>query len=315
MSNKTNKPINMPKNIDSYKVLRQVGVSEKAQLYLAIDEQSKKQQKVVLKVFDQPLENQGDEEIEMIKKFNHKNIIGYVNNGVTEIANESGSKEQVNYLVMEYGAKGDLYDYIANTGSFSEELARFYTVQLMNGLRHMYDKGHCHRDIKLENLMINDKYQLKITDFDTVANIYGDNNCGLLSDYCGTRQYMAPELLAKDYYVGEKVDMFALGAMLFMMVTGSAAFVEANRSDERYKFICRKQYAKFWAFYDHEEYSEEFKSLIEALLNPESEKRPTLSDLNHYPWFKANSGEDLTKKEAATEMANRYEMIALQEAQ
>ena len=64
----------------------------------------------------------------MIKKFNHENIIGYLDHGVTKISDNFGYLKQVNYLVMEYCCKGDLFDFVASTGSFSESLARAYIL-------------------------------------------------------------------------------------------------------------------------------------------------------------------------------------------
>lgn len=140
--------------------------------------------------------------------------------------------------------------------------------------------------------MVDDKYNLKIIDFDTSTAKCGEDNCGLLNSYVGTKQYMAPEMLTNQFYSGEKVDMFALGTLLFMMVTGSAPFIEARPKDIRYKYIYRRKYAEFWAFDKNSTntYSKEFKSLIEALLSPESEKRPTLTDLYSHPWLNTKNG-------------------------
>jgi len=156
----------------------------------------------------------------------------------------------VNYLVMENAPKGDLFDYISTTGAFSEPLARYYTIQLLEGLNHIYQNGLVHRDLKLENIMIDDKFDLKIIDFGTLASRDGHPNMGgMLKTYCGTRSYMAPELLRKQNYDGEKVDMFAVGTLLFMMVVGLAPFEQARSNDLRYKYIKNKQYSQYWAFY------------------------------------------------------------------
>lgn len=208
-------------------------------------------------------------------------------------------------------ANGDLYDVLAKTGRFSEDLARHYIMQLLDGLDHIYNQGFVHRDLKLENLMIDSKFDLKIIDFDTVTGKYGKNFTGLLDTYCGTRNYMAPEMLKRKVYVGEKVDMFAVGVILFMMVTGCAPFQEAKANDGNYKHIHKKNFDKFWAIYQSEQnqYSVELMNLINHLLSEDSSQRPTLQDLASHPWFYLNKDTRGMQRQAKIEMKKRFEQI------
>jgi serine/threonine protein kinase len=121
-------------------------------------------------------------------------------------------------------ANGDLYTAISKTGPFEESLARYYFKQLLEGLEHMHQKGIAHRDIKLENILFDENFDLKIADMGFAAPIAGQFRTRL-----GTTCYMAPELFAGYPYHGEVVDLFAAAVILFIMVTQLPPFV-ANAS-------------------------------------------------------------------------------------
>lgn len=69
------------------------------------------------------------------------------------------------YIILEYLKNGEVFDYLSKTGPFSENLARFYFMQLMEGLTLIHNAGICHRDIKLENLLYDKDFNLRISDF------------------------------------------------------------------------------------------------------------------------------------------------------
>mmetsp|Transcript_438 Transcript_438/g.465 ORF Transcript_438/g.465 Transcript_438/m.465 type:complete len:85 (+) Transcript_438:236-490(+) len=73
-------------------------------------------------------------------------------------------------IELEYCFYGELYDYIESTGKFSEKEARFYFNQLINVLQYMHDLGYAHRDIKIENLLLGEDFELKLADFGFSTN-------------------------------------------------------------------------------------------------------------------------------------------------
>jgi serine/threonine protein kinase len=115
----------------------------------------------------------------------------------------------------------------------------------MEGLRHMHSQNICHRDIKLENLLLNSDFMLKIADFGFACLIEGDNKSGVLTTRLGTEGYMAPEIYLMKYS-GVKVDVFAAGVVLFIMLSGHPPFQKAVVTDPYFKLIRDKKGNVFW---------------------------------------------------------------------
>lgn len=105
------------------------------------------------------------------------------------------SINEVDYVVLKEAANGCLFDFVAKTGSpFSEPVARFYATQLLEGLDYCHFKGITHRDLKTENLLLDEAFNLKIADFGFAGYSCGDDFSGLLKSKVGTPRYMAPEI-------------------------------------------------------------------------------------------------------------------------
>ena len=127
---------------------------------------------------------------------NHPNIIKTVDfYEDTHLYNYKGkkSKNRYNFLVLELAVGDTLFEYLMK-GEFSHPVARFYFKQLISALDHMYSKGYYHRDLKPGNLLMDEKFNLKLADFGVsrlVGKGYGDD---ILSTTVGTRSYMCPEL-------------------------------------------------------------------------------------------------------------------------
>lgn len=85
-----------------------------------------------------------------------------------------------------------MFDFIADTGKFSEIVSRTYFQQLLNGINYMHQKGYTHRDIKPENLLMSSDFLLKISDFGFSCSLKGRDYSGILHTKLGTEGYMAP---------------------------------------------------------------------------------------------------------------------------
>ena len=106
----------------------------------------------------------------------------------------SGAKKEVYYLVLEIASGGELFDYISETGAFTEKFARFYFKQLLQGLDHCHLNGIAHRDLKPENILICGAFNVKVADFGFAAPVDGRDGAKFLETKLGTPNYMAPEI-------------------------------------------------------------------------------------------------------------------------
>jgi len=89
----------------------------------------------------------------------------------------------------------------------------------LDGLEFMHNRGYAHRDIKMENLLLNKDFDLKIADFGFATDLKGKDGTGFLHENIGTPSYMAPEILLDQPYKGATVDIFASAVVLFQMVS------------------------------------------------------------------------------------------------
>lgn len=185
-------------------------------------------------------------------------------------------------IVESLASGGELFFYISNSGYLPEPFARFYFRQMINGIEYMHHQGVAHRDLKPDNVLLDDNFQLKIADFGFAAPLMGRYGSGYLRTKCGTKPYMAPEIHADKPYKGEAVDLFASAIILFIMVSGTPPFNQAKPDEYYYKYIYNNNWAKFWPYHYQGKpskqnfYSDSFKDLIQSMLAYEPSKRFTL---------------------------------------
>ncbi|ESO03855.1 hypothetical protein HELRODRAFT_79615 [Helobdella robusta] len=131
------------------------------------------------------------------------------------------------YMVIEYAPGGDALNYIQKKGPLDETQAKSWLNQIINALSYMHSRNVAHRDLKLENLLLFDNCtRIKLCDFGFVKHIQ-PNNC--LSDtFCGSKAYAAPEILSGQAYDPKKGDVWALGVVLFIIITGKMPFNETR---------------------------------------------------------------------------------------
>lgn len=161
----------------------------------------------------------------------HPNVIGF---------REVFLTEQFLAIVMEFAAGGELYLRVVSRGRFEEPEARYFFQQLVCGLEHCHKKGICHRDLKLENTLLDSTGEtsaprLKICDFGYSKSAHLDSKP---KSTVGTPAYVAPEVLKRSKaYSGESADTWSCGVMLYVMLFGMYPFEDPNEQRNYAKTI------------------------------------------------------------------------------
>ena len=151
--------------------------------------------------------------------------------------------DKVYYSIYEYLKNGELHNYIfLLKKKFSEEISRKIFYDLVKAVETCHKCGITHGDIKLQNILLNSNFNIKLIDFGFAKNIKD----GLISEITGTRFYNAPEMFccATKGYDGVMADIFSLGVVLFILVMGFYPFEKPNITDSRYKFISKKRLSR-----------------------------------------------------------------------
>eukprot|EP01066_Platyproteum_vivax_P006565 Platyproteum_vivax@DN2339_c0_g1_i1.p1 len=180
------------------------------------------------------------------------------------------------FMVMEYVAGGELFDYIVQRTRLGEDEARHFFQQIISGVEYAHQNLVCHRDLKPENVLLDTDVRVKIADFG-LSNTIREGE--FLKTSCGSPNYASPEVVSGKAYAGPEVDIWSCGVILFALLCGSLPF-----DDEHVPNLFKK--IKHGQFTLPGHLSENSRSLIVKLLAVDPVRRITIKEVRKHPWFK-----------------------------
>merc|ERR1719267_462027 len=233
-------------------------------------------------------------ECQILEALNHKNVICVKGHGMGR-----DQYQHLYFIFMELAGGGELFDQVIDRGAnaMTEAEARKFFCQMLDGVAYCHLAGVAHRDLKLENVLLNEAGDLKLIDFG-LSHVYPRLQDGTLDrskplrDVCGSKSYAAPEVLAAHGYDGFAADMWSLGVCLFAMLSGFFPLDEASGNDWRYPKLAQAQAAGKsttvavyeWYKRSPKHLSPEVVHLLDGLLSIDPAKRLTMADVRGHPW-------------------------------
>ncbi|XP_049303287.1 microtubule-associated protein futsch isoform X7 [Bactrocera dorsalis] len=222
-------------------------------------------------------------EVQIMSSVQHPNII--------HIYEVFENREKM-VLVMEFAAGGELYDYLSERKVLSEEEARRIFRQVATAVYYCHKHKICHRDLKLENILLDEHGNAKIADFG-LSNVFDEQN--LLSTFCGSPLYASPEIVEGTPYQGPEVDCWSLGVLLYTLVYGSMPF-DGSNFKRLVKQISQGDY------YEPKKPSRA-STLIRDMLTVSPRKRATIEQICAHWWV--NENDNVSCLDLAEELATQ----------
>jgi serine/threonine protein kinase len=179
-------------------------------------------------------------------------------------------------LVSEYGSRGDLLAFVNTNHGFSEDLARSVFVQLFKAVAHLHtDQKMVHRDLKLENILIDENGNLKLIDFGFATRFTDPRET--FSKRCGSPAYVAPEIVTGAPYT-HIIDVWSLGVILYAMIVSEVPFSGRTVQDQLKSVTFSPP--SFPSFL-----SDDLVSLLTGMLTKNAKRRFTFDQIRDHPWL------------------------------
>jgi serine/threonine protein kinase len=176
---------------------------------------------------------------------------------------------------MEFLSNGELFDYVWKKQGLEESEARRLFAQIVEGVHYCHQNSVVHRDLKLENILLDDNMKPKLADFGFSKEVDHED---FLETYCGSPLYASPEMILGRPYFGSECDVWSLGVILYTMLTATMPF--DDRDVPSFLSCVEKG-----VYPEPPEVSEMAKDLLSKMLNPHPLSRASIEDILSHPWL------------------------------
>ncbi|XP_044049253.1 death-associated protein kinase 2 isoform X1 [Siniperca chuatsi] len=236
-----------------------------------------------------------EREVDILQQLQHSNIVALhdVYENRTDVV-----------LILELVSGGELFDFLAQKESLSEEEATQFIKQILDGVQYLHSKGITHFDLKPENIMLLDRNvplpRIKLIDFGLAHKIEAGAD---FKNIFGTPEFVAPEIVNYEP-LGLEADMWSIGVITYILLSGASPFL-GDTKQETLGNISAMNYE-----FDEELFrntSELAKSFIRELLVKDTRKRMTIQDALNHPWIK--SCDHMEEDSAAPEAEKKAEQL------
>lgn len=257
-------------SVRDFKIGKRLGRGKFGKVYVAMEKRS--QFIVALKVISRKevsawkVEKQLVREVQVQRKLKHPNILSLY----TWFMDNDNI-----YLVLEYADGGDLY----NKGPLPVNKVKPIIRQIMEGLNHLHNAGVAHRDVKAENVLLLKNGQVKVADLGWATHITSANT--RRTTLCGTLDYLSPEMVSGQPH-GKPVDVWAVGVLMYELLTGKAPF-EGHDASTTYQKIIRGVASS--DFKIPGSLNESGREFLCQMLTRDQWKRPSFTELLLHPWL------------------------------
>lgn len=259
-------------SLDFYKIGRQIGNGAFGKVNLAVHRLTGIQ--VAIKTIernfirDEKTRRKIFQEVFIMKKLRHRNVIRLL---------EVFECNKNVMIVLEYAGGGDLLHILKSRGKLTEEEGKGIFFQVIEALKACHKSGVIHRDIKLDNILLNSDYtEIKLCDFGVSRFAKAGER---YTEQCGTPAYLAPEIIANEGYEPFWVDIWSMGVLLYAMISATVPFKAKTLADLQRLILIGKYETPMY-------FSKDLNDFIAKMLNPVPGLRIPLEDMQGHPWFR-----------------------------
>jgi serine/threonine protein kinase len=262
-------------SLEDYIIGKQIGQGAYATVFFGLHRESGK--KVAIKIYEKyklldPQRRKSVRcEIRLMERLRHPNIV---------IFHDALDTPKQIHIIMDFVGGGSLHHFLKKRPGrrLDDQVAKRLIFQVAQGIKYLHDRHIVHRDIKLENLLLDESNTVKIIDFGFSTIVPPGKK---LKIFCGTPSYMAPEIVARKEYAGFCADIWATGVLLYALLCGSFPFRGQNDRD-LYRKIVRG------VFHVPEVVTDGARNVLSRILTPDMSRRPTIDDVLADQWFSSH---------------------------